>query len=135
MDRQAAMAQSLERVAERHGDPAAFIYARLFAARPELERLFLMDRSGAVRGNMLAVAFDALLDVAGPNDWGLNLILAERTNHDGLNVPPTEFLFFLGVMRDCVRDLAGADWTPDAEAAWAGVLTEIAAACSENPAP
>ena len=33
-------------VAERRGDPTADVYARLFAAHPELEALFVMDRGG-----------------------------------------------------------------------------------------
>ena len=56
--------QSLEALAEREGDPAPVIYARLFSDHPELETLFLMDTDGGVRGSMLQQCFDCLIDVA-----------------------------------------------------------------------
>lgn len=132
MDRHKIFAWSLERVAERHGDPTPVVYASLFAQRPEFERLFAMDRTGAVRGNMLSIAFDALLDISGPNRWGLNLIMAERVNHEGVNVPSTEFLVFINVVRDTVRDLLGEEWTPPVAAAWAHVLANIDAAYADS---
>jgi hemoglobin-like flavoprotein len=130
MDRHRLIVWSLERLAERHGDPAPEIYAKLFTARPDLERLFAMDKTGAVRGNMLAVAFDALTDISGPNSWGLNLILAEQTNHEGLNVPPAEFRLFISVIHDTVRDLLAEEWTEDSAHAWRSVLEEIDSACA-----
>jgi hemoglobin-like flavoprotein len=45
--------RSLELVAE-HGDPTSLVYARLFAAHPEMEKLFVRDTDGGVRGNMLS---------------------------------------------------------------------------------
>ena len=63
-------AASLEALTARVGDPAPLVYARLFARHPETEALFLMDKGGLVRGQMLATAFEALLDratVATPN--------------------------------------------------------------------
>ena len=56
---------SLEALAERVGDPAPQVYARLFAAYPEMEALFVRDTTGAVRGEMLALTFECLLDIGG----------------------------------------------------------------------
>ena len=53
--------RSLELVAER-GDPVAQVYARVFAAHPEMEKLFVRDTTGSVRGNMLSEALTAMLD-------------------------------------------------------------------------
>jgi hemoglobin-like flavoprotein len=131
MDRRAEIERSLEIVAERIGDPAPAIYARLFAQRPEYERLFALDPTGAVRGNMLATALDAILDIAGPNAWGMNFLLAERVNHSGVNVPPTEFLLFVHAVRDTVRDVLADDWTEEMSGAWGGVLAQIEAASAE----
>ncbi|HOY76177.1 MAG TPA: hypothetical protein PLN33_00135 [Hyphomonadaceae bacterium] len=50
--------ETLELVAERHSDPTAAIYQRLFNAHPELEALFLMDRDGGVRASMVQQAFE-----------------------------------------------------------------------------
>ena len=103
--------QSLERLAERQGDPTAQIYARLFAARPETEALFVGDRTGAARGEMLAQAFDVLLDLAEGGDQGARLIAVERVNHEGLGVPPDVFADFFPVVAQVVRDGLGEDWT------------------------
>ncbi len=56
--------QSLETLAARVGDPTAQVYARLFAAYPDAQALFVGDRTGAARGEMLAQAVGALLDIA-----------------------------------------------------------------------
>lgn len=130
MTRQTTIERSLELWAERSGDPAAAVYARLFALKPEFERLFALDRTGAVRGNMLTVALDAILDIAGPNAWGMNFLLAERVNHSGVNVPDTEFLLFVSAIRDTARDALSAEWTDVFDGAWDSVIGEIEAACA-----
>lgn len=132
MNRLTEIERTLEIVAARHGDPTPLVYARLFSQRPAYEKLFALDRTGAARGNMLAVALDALLDIAGPNNWGMNFLLAEQVNHSGVNVPPTEFLLFVYALRDTMRDLAGGDWTGESGAAWDSVVAQIEAACAEG---
>lgn len=125
---QSPLAASLERLAEVHGDPTATVYERLFSEQPELEALFVLDTRGQVRGAMLANVFDALLDISGERRHGLNLILAERTNHDGMGVSDALFARFFEIVFETVRDLLGDDWTTDMEDAWRAVLTEINAA-------
>ncbi len=119
------IAWSLERLGELRGDPTADIYARLFAQRPDLEALFVLDRTGAVRGNMLANVFEALLDMAGPRRYGLGAIQAERVNHDGIGIPPETFALFFDVVLETTREAIGEDWTPALATAWQGVLDEI----------
>jgi hypothetical protein len=116
--------QSLETVADRLGDPAPQVYARLFAARPEIEPLFIGDRTGAARGEMLAMVFEILLDLAEGGTMSRNLIGSELVNHDGLGVPPGIFASFFGVVADTVRDGVGDAWTAETAAAWAGLLSE-----------
>lgn len=110
---------SLERLAERKGDPTPQVYARLFAARPDAEPLFVGDRTGAARGEMLAQAFDALLDIAEGGDRGARLLAIERINHEGLGVQPDVFADFFPVLSQVVRDGLGEEWTADIAAAWA----------------
>lgn len=117
------VAQSLELVAERFGDPADEVYHRLFQAFPETQALFWRDTSGAVRGEMLAMAFRCLLDLDGP--YEANLLKAERGNHEGFGVPPEAFAdFFPIVMRTC-RELLGSDWTAEMDGAWAARLRRL----------
>lgn len=122
------IAWSLERLSTLHGDPTEAIYAHLFAQRPDLEALFVLDRQGQVRGNMLANVFEALLDMAGARRYGLNAILSERVNHEGMGVAPETFPLFFETVRAAASDLLGAEWTPEIENAWREVIGEIAAA-------
>lgn len=119
------IAWSLERLAELHGDPTARVYADLFARHPELERLFVLDRDGAVRGAMLSNVFEALLDMAGPRHYGLRQVLAECVNHEGMGVPPAQFVSFFAMVRDVVRDLLAQEWSAEVDAQWRALLGEI----------
>ncbi|MFI4966194.1 MAG: globin [Caulobacterales bacterium] len=120
------VAASLELLAERVGDPRAQVYARLFGAYPEMEALFVRDTTGAVRGEMLAVAFECILDIGGAGAYAANLIAAERVNHQGLGVPPEVFGRFFPLLAQTCRDLLGEAWTGEVEAAWADLLAKIA---------
>lgn len=120
------VAASLEAVAERAGDPTPQVYARLFAEYPEMEALFVRDTTGAVRGEMLAVAFACLLDLGGSGAYAANLIAAERVNHEGVGVPPEVFAQFFPIVMQTCRAVLGAAWTQELDAAWAAVLAQIA---------
>jgi hemoglobin-like flavoprotein len=117
--------RTLEMVAERCGDPAPLVYARLFAQHPEMEALFWRDTGGLIRGQMLAVAIECLLDLAGAGDYGASLLRIERTNHDGLGVPHEVFGTFFGVMVATFRDVLGEAWTPEMAAGWQAALAAI----------
>ena len=119
---------SLERLSELHGDPTDEVYRRLFQQHPDYEQLFALDRSGAIRGNMLAHVFAALMDMEGPRSYGLNFFHTERVTHEGgLGVAPAAYADFLSIVRDTVRELLGPEWTSDADRAWRKALEEIAA--------
>src|SRR5207253_3077319 len=81
-DAHAVIEESLERLAERAGDPTAEVYARLFVRYPEMEALFVRDVDGAVKGEMLAKVFECALDLSGPNAYAANFIACEVVNHD-----------------------------------------------------
>ena len=121
----AIIAASMERLVERAGDPTPEIYARLFAELPEAEARFIRDISGAIKAEMLTMVIQCLMDPGGP--YQLNLIRAERVNHDGFGTPNDQFDRFFWIVLETCRDLAGPDWTAAVEAAW---QTQIALAVS-----
>lgn len=118
-----AIAESLTLLADRCGDPAPLIYRRLFKAHPELEALFVRDRSGQVRGHMLSMVLESMLDA--DTGYAANMIRAEIVNHQGLGVPPDIFVKFFPVIMETVREQAGEDWTPGFQAAWADLLERL----------
>lgn len=121
------VAGSLETLAERVGDPAPQVYARLFAEFPETEALFVRDTAGAVRGEMLAVAFACILDIGASGAYAANLIAAERVNHEGVGVPPPAFARFFPIVAETCRELIGEAWTAEVDAAWAELLARLEA--------
>jgi hemoglobin-like flavoprotein len=120
------VANSLEVLAERVGDPTPQVYARLFAAYPEMETLFVRDTTGAVRGEMLAVAFQCLLDLGSVGSYAPHLISTERINHEGVGVPYEVFGRFFPILLETCRDLMGEAWTLEVDAAWTDLLGRIA---------
>lgn len=117
--------ETLEKVVERVGDPTPQVYARLFAAQPEMEALFVRDTDGSVRGHMLSEALDGILDFIGARTYADNLIRSEIVNHENLGVPPDVFATFYANVRDTFRDILGDEWTPDMESSWQGLLGEL----------
>lgn len=122
---QAAIARSLELMGERCGDPTPLVYGRLFGAHPELEALFVRDTSGGVRGQMLAMVIDTVLDLAGPNAYAARMIDSERVNHQGLGVLAEVFDIFYTVLMQTCRDVLAEDWTPTMDFAWNGLLAGV----------
>jgi hemoglobin-like flavoprotein len=118
--------QSLERLAERVGDPAAQVYERLFARVPDAQARFARDVTGDIKGEMLNMVFGCLMDPDGP--YQRNLVKAERVNHDGFGTPNDEFDTFFEVVKETCRDLLGPDWTAEVDQAWTTQIARVTAA-------
>jgi hemoglobin-like flavoprotein len=127
VNHQALIAGTLERIGDMDINPTADVYRRLFAKHPELETLFVLDRDGAVRGNMLAKALEALIDLAGPRAFGPHFIRAEATNHDGIGVSGEIYAAFFDCILDAVRDALADAWSDELEVAWGAVIAEARA--------
>ena len=84
----------------------------------------MRDTTGAVRGEMLAVAFQCLLDLDG--GYAANLIRTERVNHEGWGVTPEVFARFFPIVMETCREVLADDWTAEVDAAWSEVLARIA---------
>jgi hemoglobin-like flavoprotein len=121
----AAIEASLELAAERGGDLSPAVYSRLFARQPEMQALFWRDASGAIKGEMLAKVFEAILDFIGPRTYAHNLIESEVVTHEGYDVPRGVFATFFGLVKEVVRETCGDDWTPAMDAAWRRVLADL----------
>ncbi len=112
---------------ERCADPAPLVYQALFTRYPDLEVLFVRDRDGAVRGEMLAKLFETIIDLVGNRVYGENMIRCEAATHAGYGVPPEIFVAFYDVLRDTVSALADADWTYRHQAAWTQLISRMTA--------
>lgn len=117
--------QSFEIAAERCEDLTPLVYRLLFADHPDMERLFFSDRSGAVKGEMLARVVEAILDFIGERHYSRALIQCEVITHEGYDVPPRVFITFFDYVAAALRQICADDWTPDIEAAWQRTLKAL----------
>ncbi len=116
---------SLALVSERCPDLAPFVYERLFREHPDMEALFWRDKTGAIKGEMLARVFEAVLDYVGDNRYAANMIRAEVVTHSQYDVPPDVFRTFFGVVATTVREQLGSEWTGEFETAWRTLLEDF----------
>jgi hemoglobin-like flavoprotein len=117
--------ESLEQAALACEDPTSLVYQRLFRNNPEMEDLFIMDRNDEAKGHMLFEVIEAIIDFVGPKYTSEGLIVTEVINHRQIGVPIEVFDTFFATVRDTFREMLGANWTSDFEAAWVQLLLEL----------
>lgn len=101
---------SFERAALRCADLSPLVYQRLFTEHPETRAMFRSQGSELVKGSMLALAIEAILDFAGERSGHFRLIACEVVSHDAYGTS---------------RALLGAEWSPDIAQAWDTLLVDI----------
>jgi hypothetical protein len=107
------------------------VYRRLQAEHPETITMFRTEGSELVKGSMLALTIDAILDFAGPRTGHFRMIECEITSHDAYGTPRELFVAFFGVIAGTLRELLGADWSPEIDIAWRKLTDEIEAMVSQ----
>lgn len=126
---------SFELAAERCEDLAPLVYRRLFREHPEAISMFRSEGSDAVKGSMLALTIDAILDFAGERSGHFRLIECEVSSHDAYGTPRELFVAFFGVIAATLREIIGTDWSPEIEDAWRKLLAEIDGVVARSEAP
>lgn len=126
--------RSFEIAAARCDDLTPLVYRRLFEAHPEARAMFRTEGSELVKGSMLALTIEAILDFAGPRTGHFRLIECEISSHDAYGTPRELFGKFFGVIADTMREVLGHDWTPEIDAAWRKLLDEIDSLVAESQA-
>jgi hemoglobin-like flavoprotein len=118
---------SFELAAERCEDLTPLVYCRLFREHPEAEAMFRHEENDLVKGSMLALTIDAMLDFAGDRTGNFRMISCEVQSHDSYGTPRELFGKFFGVIADTVREILGTESSPEIEDAWRKLLDEIEA--------
>ena len=116
---------SFELAAERCEDLTPLVYRRLFRDHPEAETMFRREGGDLVRGSMLALTIDAIMDFAGDRSGSFRMIQCEVQSHDAYGTPRKLFGEFFGVIAETLRELLAADWSPEMEEAWRRLLREL----------
>ena len=118
---------SFELAAMRCADLSPPVYRRLFCEHPETQAMFRTQGSELVKGSMLALTIEAILDFAGERRGHFRLIACEVASHDAYGTPRELFIAFFTVIRDTLRDLLADEWLPEIAQAWDQLLVEIEA--------
>jgi hemoglobin-like flavoprotein len=116
---------SFELAAERCEDLTPAVYRRLFREHPEAEAMFRREAGDLVKGSMLAMALEAIMDFAGDRRGSFRMIECEVQSHDAYGTPRKLFGEFFGVIADTMREILGDDWSPQIEDAWRRLLAEL----------
>ena len=117
--------RSFEIAAERCEDITPLVYDRLHREHPETLTMFRTEGSEPVKGSMLALTIDAILDFAGERTGHFRMIAAEVSSHDAYGTSRELFIAFFGIIAQTLREIVGADWSDDIDAAWWKLLADI----------
>jgi len=117
--------RSFELAGERCEDLTPLVYRRLHTERPETLTMFRTDGSELVKGSMLALTIEAILDFAVPRSGKFRMIECEVMSHDAYGTPLELFVAFFGVILRTLQEVLSADWTAEMEQAWRKLLGEI----------
>jgi len=124
--------QSFELAAERCDDLTPLVYCRLHAERPETRAMFRTEGSEFVKGSMLAMTIEAILDLAGERSGKFRMIECEVMSHDAYGTPRELFVAFFGVIARSLQEILGSVWTSEMDQAWQDMLREIQVTVAET---
>ena len=122
---------SFELAAARCEDLTPLVYRRLFREHPEAEPMFRREEKDLVKGSMLALTIDAMLDHAGERTGSFRMITCEVQSHDAYDTPRELFVAFFGVIAETLHDILDEDWSPEIDLAWRKLLDEIEGAVTQ----
>jgi len=124
--------RSLELAAIRCEDLTPLVYARLHRDYPETRTMFRTEGSEPVKGSMLALTLEAILDLAGERSGKFRMIECEISSHDAYGTPRELFIAFFGVIAATLRELLGAEWSEEIDTAWRDLQAEIEIIVAES---
>src|SRR5277367_527657 len=90
--------RSFQLAAARCEDLTPLVYQRLFNLHPEAQAMFRSQGSELVKGSMLALTIEAMLDFAGDRSGPFRMIGCEVSSHDAYGTPRNLFSEFFGVI-------------------------------------
>src|SRR5689334_23740126 len=121
----ALIIRSLEIAADEAGDLSDRVYALLFERQDAMRALFWRDADNAIKGEMLARVFEAIIDFVGERRYAHRLIQCEVVTHEGYDVPREVFAVFFGFVAKTVREACGPGWTSAMQGAWDRLLSDL----------
>ena len=116
---------SFELAAAHCDDLTPLVYERLHRERPETRAMFRSEGSDLVKGSMLAMTIESIIDFAGERSGKFRMIECEISSHDAYGTPRELFVAFFGVIAATLQELLETEWSREIDHAWRELLTEI----------
>jgi hemoglobin-like flavoprotein len=123
---------SFELAAARCDDLTPRVYERLHREHPETRAMFRSQGSDLVKGSMLAMTIESIIDFAGERSGKFRMIECEISSHDAYGTPRELFVAFFVVIAATLEELLGADWSPEIDQAWRELLAEIGSLVAQS---
>src|SRR6202000_401856 len=111
--------ESFELAAARCDDLTPLVYERLHREHPETRAMFRSEGSALVKGSMLPMTIESIIDFAGERSGKFRMIECEISSHDAYGTPRELFVSFFGVIAATLEELLGIEWSPQIHQAWA----------------
>src|SRR5207302_580888 len=99
---------------------------------PQTLTMFRTEGRDLVKGSMLAMTIESILDLAGERSGKFRMIACEVSSHDAYGTPRDLFFAYFGVIAATLRELLGAEWTDEIDQAWRNLLAEIEGLVESN---
>ena len=87
--------------------------------------MFRSSGSDLVKGSMLALTIEALLDFASERSGKFRMISCELQSHDAYGTSPELFGQFFGIIAATLKEILGTDWSADMDSAWRHLLFQL----------
>jgi hemoglobin-like flavoprotein len=124
--------ESFELAAARCDDLTPLVYQRLHREHPETRAMFRSEGSDLVKGSMLAMTIESIIDFAGERNGRFRMIECEISSHDAYGTPRELFVAFFAVIAATLKELLGPDWSGEIDQAWRELLTEIGSLVAQS---
>ena len=123
---------SFEQAAARCDDLTPLVYERLHREHPQTRAMFRTEGSDLVKGSMLAMTIESIIDFAGERSGKFRMIECEISSHDAYGTPRELFVAFFAVIAATLAELLGADWSREMDQAWRELLAEIGSLVAQS---
>lgn len=119
------MLDSLEKIAERHGDLVPLVYGRFYLRYPDTRQMFGRDENHVHQGHMFNGMLMAVLEQAEGRCFP-GSITAWVMDHDLWGVKREMFRAMFDALYETIRECLGDDWNDALERAWSGPIGALA---------
>lgn len=120
----ALIEQTLTHYAAHHGDPYDAAFAKLYAADPNYQALFVLDTDEGLRRNMMRTTLEMVATYIDDPYAASNLVIGARLVHLTYEITD-DFDLFFQITRDVIAEGCSEIWSDAHAEAWDTMLADF----------